>query len=91
MAENHIEDPVEPKPIHFEHQIEYRGVSFRYAEPWVLQDINLSINKGETVAIVGASGSGKSTLVDLLPRFHDVSKGAITIDGVNIKEFKLLS
>lgn len=56
----------------------------------MLKDINLQIQKGQTVAIVGASGSGKSTLVDLLPRFHDVQKGAVSIDGVDIRELRML-
>jgi ABC-type multidrug transport system fused ATPase/permease subunit len=73
----------------FEDKIEYKNVSFRYAEKWVLQDINLTIEKGKTIAFVGQSGSGKSTLVDLLPRFYDVQKGELTIDGVNVKNLRL--
>ena len=61
-------------------------VSFRYAEEWVLRDVNLTIRKGQTVALVGHSGSGKSTLVDLIPRFYDVVEGRITIDGTDIRE-----
>lgn len=75
--------------IDFEDKIEYKNVSFRYAEKWVLQDINLTIEKGKTIAFVGQSGSGKSTLVDLLPRFYDVQKGELTIDGVNVKNLRL--
>ena len=68
-AENTIKEPANPKHIaSFEHQIEFRHVSFRYGEQWVLKDINLVIEKGKTVALVGQSGSGKSTLVDLIPR-----------------------
>ena len=55
----------------------------------ILDGINLTIEKGKTIALVGASGAGKSTLVDLIPRFHDVTSGEILIDGINVKEFKL--
>lgn len=86
-AENTIKEPVNPKHIaSFEHQIEFRHVSFRYGEQWVLKDINLVIEKGKTVALVGQSGSGKSTLVDLIPRYYDVQEGEVLIDGINIKE-----
>ena len=69
----------------FDSDIEFRNVWFRYGEAWVLRDINLTIKKGQTVALVGHSGSGKSTFVDLIPRFYDVTKGDILIDGKNIK------
>ena len=69
----------------FDFDIEFRNVWFRYGEAWVLRDINLTIKKGQTVALVGHSGSGKSTFVDLIPRFYDVTKGDILIDGKNIK------
>ena len=69
----------------FDSDIEFRHVWFRYGEAWVLRDINLTIKKGQTVALVGHSGSGKSTFVDLIPRFYDVTKGDILIDGKNIK------
>ena len=75
QAENNIAElpETERKNISsFEHEIEFRNVSFRYAEKWVLQDINLKIKKGQTVALVGQSGSGKSTLLDLIPRYYDV-------------------
>lgn len=86
-AENTIKEPTNPKHIaSFEHQIEFRHVSFRYGEQWVLKDINLVIEKGKTVALVGQSGSGKSTLVDLIPRYYDVQEGEVLIDGINIKE-----
>ncbi|SFF86109.1 ABC transporter ATP-binding protein [Prevotella sp. KH2C16] len=77
------------KPIHianFEHQIEFRHVSFKYEQQWVLKDINLVIPKGKTVALVGQSGSGKSTLLDLIPRYYDVQEGEVLIDGINVKE-----
>ncbi|MDK2977758.1 MAG: ATP-binding cassette, subfamily bacterial MsbA [Bacteroidales bacterium] len=70
--------------------IEYKNVSFKYIEDYVLKDINLTINKGQTVALVGQSGSGKSTLVDLLPRFYDIKEGEIKIDGINIQDLKIL-
>ena len=76
-------------PVHissFEHQIEFRDVSFRYGEQWVLRHINLTIRKGQSVALVGQSGSGKSTLVDLLPRYYDVQEGEVLIDGINVKD-----
>ena len=86
-AENTIKEPANPKHIaSFEHQIAFRHVSFRYGEQWVLKDINLVIEKGKTVALVGQSGSGKSTLVDLIPRYYDVQEGEVLIDGVNVKD-----
>ena len=86
-AVNTIKEPVHPKHIaSFEHQIEFRHVSFRYGEQWVLKDVNLVIEKGKTVALVGQSGSGKSTLVDLIPRYYDVQEGEVLIDGINVKD-----
>ena len=87
MAENNIKEPENPKHIgKFEHQIEFRDVSFRYGENWILRHINLVIPIGKTIAIVGQSGSGKSTLVDLIPRYYDVQEGDVLIDGVNVKD-----
>ena len=87
MAENTIKETANPKHIkRFEHQIEFRHVSFRYGEQWVLRDINLVIPKGKTIALVGQSGSGKSTLVDLIPRYYDVQEGEVLIDGINVKD-----
>ena len=87
MAENTIKETANPKHIaSFEHQIEFRHVSFRYGEQWVLRDINLVIPKGKTIALVGQSGSGKSTLVDLIPRYYDVQEGEVLIDGINVKD-----
>ncbi len=87
MAENTITESPHPTPIaSFEHQIEFRHVSFRYGEQWVLKDINLVIPKGKTIALVGQSGGGKSTLVDLIPRYYDVQEGEVLIDGINVKD-----
>ena len=89
MSENSIKEPVVPQLLNpFADKIEFRNLSFKYQNDWVLQDINLVVPKGKTVALVGQSGSGKSTLVDLLPRYYDPVKGEIFMDGVNIKEFK---
>lgn len=90
MTENPIIDPKKPETFNdFSDKIEYKNVSFKYENEWVLQDINLCIPKGKTVALVGQSGSGKSTLVDMLPRFYDVQEGGVFIDGINIKNFKM--
>lgn len=90
LAENEIKEPANPKHIaSFEHQIEFRHVSFRYGEQWVLKDINLTIPKGKTIALVGQSGSGKSTMVDLIPRYYDVQEGEVLIDGINVKELAI--
>lgn len=70
--------------------IEFKNVSFKYAEDYVLRNINLRIEKGKTVALVGPSGSGKSTLTDLIPRFYDPVEGEVIIDGENIKNLKIL-
>ena len=87
MAENTIQESSDPKHIaSFDHEIEFRHVSFKYSEQWVLRDINLVIPKGKTIAIVGQSGSGKSTLVDLIPRYYDVQEGEVLIDGINVKD-----
>lgn len=78
------------KPINeFKDSIKYNNVVFRYGKDDVLKDINLSISKGKMVALVGESGGGKSTMVDLLPRFYDVCEGSITIDGVDIRDYKI--
>ena len=90
QAEVAIKEPEHPKHIaSFEHQIEFRNVSFKYGEQWVLKNINLTIPKGKTIALVGQSGSGKSTLVDLIPRYYDVQEGEVLIDGINVKELGL--
>ena len=92
-AENTIVEAPAPKEVKkLEKEILFRNVSFSYnGRQQVLQDINLRVGKGRTVALVGQSGSGKSTLVDLLPRYHDVTSGEILIDGTNVKDFRLKS
>ncbi|HEY8658077.1 MAG TPA: ABC transporter ATP-binding protein [Hanamia sp.] len=75
----------------FEDSIEFKNVSFSYEDKLILDDINLKIEKGKTIALVGSSGAGKSTLVDLIPRFHDTVKGELLIDGINIKNYSLES
>lgn len=89
MAETDIKDPVSPKAVAFGKSICYNHVWFRYHNEWILKDIELEIPKGKTIALVGQSGSGKSTMVDLLPRFYDVTKGSITIDGIDIRDVAL--
>lgn len=73
----------------FEHEIQYKNVSFKYEDSFVLKEINLRIPKGKKVALVGPSGAGKSTFVDLLPRFYDPTQGEILIDGIPIKELNI--
>lgn len=75
----------------FTDKIEFRNVNFSYDDAVILDNINLIVDKGKTVALVGSSGAGKSTLADLVPRFHDVSSGEVLIDGVNIKDYSLHS
>ena len=89
-AENPLKDPKQPVSLYdFDDKIEIKNVSFSYGTREVLHNINLTIPKGKTIALVGQSGSGKSTLVDLLPRYHDVSAGEILLDGNNIKDFRI--
>lgn len=91
-APNTIIEPANPKQLHdFNHAIEFKNVSFLYDDVTILKNINLTIQKGKNIALVGSSGAGKSTLADLIPRFHDVSNGEILIDGINIKEYSLHS
>lgn len=90
-AENPIKEPVNPLPLHgMNGRIEFKDLSFSYdGKREVLKHVNLTVPKGQTIALVGQSGSGKSTLVDLLPRYHDVQSGEITIDGADIKNFRI--
>ncbi|MBD5275065.1 MAG: ABC transporter ATP-binding protein [Bacteroides sp.] len=94
-AENPIKDPATPSTIRKNEEyipaIEFKGVSFKYDgdDRTVLDDINLQVPKGHTVAIVGQSGSGKSTLVDLIPRFYDVTKGSVMVEGIDVRDVKV--
>lgn len=90
MAENHIVSPDKPvECTEFKSEIIYNNVSFKYDKEYVLKNIDLKIEKGKTIALVGQSGSGKSTMVDLLPRFYDVTEGEITIDGIDVRHLGL--
>jgi ABC-type multidrug transport system, ATPase and permease components len=90
-----VDNPIKEKSNaieikNFEHEIEYKNVNFEYNHNTpVLKNINLCVPKGKMIAIVGPSGGGKSTMADLLPRFYDVEKGQILLDGINIKDYKL--
>jgi subfamily B ATP-binding cassette protein MsbA len=87
-----VQDPANPKTLSsFTDKIEFRDVTFFYDDAMILDKINLIIEKGKTIALVGSSGAGKSTLADLVPRFHDVTSGELLIDGINIKEYSLYS
>ena len=88
---NIVEKPNAEKIQEVKEEINFEHISFSYGDHEVLHDVSLKIRKGETIALVGQSGSGKSTLVDLVPRFHDVQKGAITIDGKDIKDVEVKS
>ena len=81
-----------PNPVSidtFNDSIELRDVGFAYQDKIILNKINLTIKKGQTIALVGSSGAGKSTLADLIPRFHDATTGEVLIDGINIKQYKM--
>lgn len=89
-AENNIKEATNAKSIdEFKESVELKNVSFSYGSKKILQDINITVGKGKTVALVGASGAGKSTIADLVPRFHDVESGAVLIDGVDVKDAKV--
>ncbi|WP_196893284.1 ABC transporter ATP-binding protein [Aureivirga marina] len=86
-TKNTIVDPEKPKELNsFKNEITFENISFKYDEEYVLEDFSLTIPKGKTVALVGQSGSGKSTLANLITRFYDVNKGAIKIDGTDIRD-----
>jgi ATP-binding cassette, subfamily B, bacterial MsbA len=88
--ERDIVDPPQPVPlVRAEGNVEFSGVSFRYNEECVLSNVTLRALKGEIVALVGPSGGGKTTLVSLIPRFYDVSDGAVLIDGIDIRSLRL--
>jgi subfamily B ATP-binding cassette protein MsbA len=87
-----VEDPLYPIELNgFNDKIEFKDVQFSYQDTTILDHINLTIQKGKTIALVGSSGAGKSTLADLVPRFHDVSSGQLLIDGKDIKSYSLNS
>ncbi|MGI6047330.1 MAG: ABC transporter ATP-binding protein [Petrimonas sp.] len=88
-AQNDILDPQQPRELTFEKYIHYNNVWFKYNKDWVLKGIDLKIEKGKTIALVGQSGSGKSTMTDLLSRFYDIQEGGVFIDNINIKEVTL--
>ena len=92
-AENPIKEPEHPEPLdEFTTELEFRDISFSYVEGReVLKHINLKVQKGKTIALVGQSGSGKSTMVDLVPRYHDVNQGELLIDGKNVKDVSITS
>ena len=83
------DNPNGKKITSFNHSIEFKNVGFAYEDFIILKNINLTVGKGKTVALVGSSGAGKSTLADLVPRFHDVTSGELLIDGINIKDYSL--
>lgn len=87
---NPITDPKQPKPVPpLSKAIDYKDVSFSYGDREVIHDVSLHIPAGSTVALVGQSGSGKTTMADLLPRFYDVAKGSISIDGTDIRDLRV--
>jgi ATP-binding cassette subfamily B protein/subfamily B ATP-binding cassette protein MsbA len=88
-AESTVTDPEHPLPVALNDKIEYENVRFKYTENWVIKGVNLTIPKGKTIALVGQSGSGKSTMADLLPRFYDIQKGSIRIDGTDVRNAKV--
>ena len=89
-VDNPIKDPTGPKQlVEMKSAIEFRDVSFKYSNDWILRNISFTLEKGKTIALVGQSGSGKSTLVDLLPRFYDVNEGAILVDGIDVRDMKV--
>lgn len=91
-APNKVDEIPNPKElVKFSDSIEFRNVSFSYDDVLILDNINLKIHKGKTIALVGSSGAGKSTLADLIPRFHDVTSGELLIDGINIDQYSLES
>jgi len=87
-----IENKPNAKPLNsFEKDIEFKNVSFAYDSEFVLRDINLKVEKGKTVALIGPSGGGKSTLADLVPRFYDPTEGEVCVDGISLRDFEIES
>jgi len=87
-----VREPAHPKPFtSFQDSIEFRNVFFAYGDVTILDNINLKIEKGKSIALVGSSGAGKSTMADLIPRFHDINGGELLIDSINIQEYSLHS
>jgi len=87
---SNISSPVEPEPLKGFHQsIEFKNINFAYEETTILKQINFTLNRGKTIALVGPSGGGKSTLADLVPRFYDPTEGQILLDGVDLRQFEL--
>lgn len=82
-----VENPI--SKTNLEDKIEFKNINFKYVNDYVLKDVNFTLNKGKSVALVGQSGSGKSTLANLLPRFYDLHEGEILMDGINIKDISL--
>jgi subfamily B ATP-binding cassette protein MsbA len=92
MSDVTIQDPENPISLNeFSHAVEFKNVSFKYGTEPVLKNISLKLEKGKTIALVGQSGSGKSTLADLLPRFYDVSEGAVLVDGKDVRTCSISS
>lgn len=89
-APEQVREPETPvRKQTFDTSIEFHHGGFSYGDTAILQDINLRISKGKTIALVGSSGAGKSTLADLLPRFHDLTTGSLTIDGIDIRQYAI--
>ena len=94
VEESQKRDRKEVDPKSFKGEIEFQNVWFRYPtrkSDWVLKGLNMKINRNETVALVGESGCGKSTIVSLILRFYDVNEGSILVDGVNVRDWNLVS
>ena len=88
-AKNDLQEPENPRKLTFQKDIHYNNVWFKYNKDWVIKGIDLRIEKGKSIALVGQSGSGKSTITDLLSRFYDIQDGGIFIDGINVKDVTL--
>jgi ATP-binding cassette, subfamily B, bacterial MsbA len=94
MMDTPVDVPDSPQGLELKpgpHTVRFEHVSFRYGKDWVLHDINLEIGAGQVVALVGMSGGGKSTIADLIPRFYDVNAGSITVDGIDVRRYRLAS